>query len=239
MKFILASLAILCFLLTTIPAWAQTYENGPINGTTDAWTINSAYVVSDTFVVPPSGFAVWGFSFGVWEFPGDHMTSVDWAITSAPIGGTVYGQGTAGGINLTDKFLSTDQYGYNIDLIVASIPNVNVTGGDTYWLSLRNAVVPSGDPVYWDENSGVGCKSPGCPSEAVQYGLLQQGSVTTIGTIPSEAFTVDIYVGCAGTKGPVGACGLEPSDAPEASSFLLLGTGIIGLAAALRCKVPW
>ena len=26
------------------------YENGPVNGTTDAWTINFGYVVSDTFV---------------------------------------------------------------------------------------------------------------------------------------------------------------------------------------------
>ena len=35
--------------------------------------------------------------------------------------------------------------------------------------------------MYWDENSGVGCQSPGCPSQAQE---------DTIGTIPSEAFTL-------------------------------------------------
>ncbi len=30
------------------------YENGPVNGTTDAWTINFGYVVSDSFVLDGS-----------------------------------------------------------------------------------------------------------------------------------------------------------------------------------------
>jgi hypothetical protein len=34
------------------------YENGPVNGTTDAWTINFGYVVSDSFV--PSDSPVQG-----------------------------------------------------------------------------------------------------------------------------------------------------------------------------------
>ena len=41
------------------------------------------------------------------------------------------------------------------------------------WLTLANAVVPSGDPVYWDENNG--------PSAAQESAL---------GTIPSESFNV-------------------------------------------------
>jgi uncharacterized repeat protein (TIGR03803 family) len=36
--------------------------------------------------------------------------------------------------------------------------------------------------VYWDENSGVGCQSPGCPSQAQE---------NTLGTIPSEAFSLE------------------------------------------------
>ncbi len=37
--------------LAASPAFAQQdlYNNGPINGTTDAWTINFGYVVSDNF----------------------------------------------------------------------------------------------------------------------------------------------------------------------------------------------
>ena len=49
-------------------------------------------------------------------------------------------------------------------------------------MNLQNASVPSGDPVYWDENSGVGCESGGCPSQAYD---------NSVGTIPSESFTMD------------------------------------------------
>ncbi len=154
------------------------YENGPVNGTTDAWTINFGYVVSDSFV--PSGSPVNGFDIWVWEYPGDVMTSADWSITSAPNGGTVYGSGTVSGSSLTDTFISTNQYGYNIDKISASGLNVSLSSG-TVWLNLQNASVPSGDPVYWDENSGAGCNSPGCPSQAYE---------SAAGTIPSEAFDI-------------------------------------------------
>ncbi len=52
------------------PLDSWTYEDGPINGTTDAWTINFGYVVSDTFTVPSNSTAVTGFDFGAWEYPG-------------------------------------------------------------------------------------------------------------------------------------------------------------------------
>ena len=110
------------------------------------------------------------------------MTSLQWSITSEPNGGTVYGSGTVSGGNLTDKFISTNQFGYDIDKISASGLNVNVTSGGTYWLNLQNAAVPSGDPVFWDENSGVGCHSQGCPSQAYE---------SAVGTIASEAFDIN------------------------------------------------
>src|ERR1017187_5373122 len=80
--------------LAASPALAQQdlYDNGPINGTTDAWTISFGYVVSDRTdiqkvsimkAVDKTSPLLWkAFSFGVWEFPGDVMTSVDWSITS-------------------------------------------------------------------------------------------------------------------------------------------------------------
>ncbi len=155
------------------------YENGPVNGTTDAWTINFGYIVSDTFV--PSAAPVQGFDLYVWEFPGDSMSSVDWSITSGPNSGTVFGSGTVSGANLTDQFISTNQFGYDIDKISATGLNVTVTSGQTYWINVQNAAVPSGDPVFWDENSGVGCQSPGCPSQAYE---------SAVGTIASEAFDI-------------------------------------------------
>ena len=122
----IASLTLLCLVLAVIPASAQVlYGNGPINGTVDAWTINFGYVVSNGFNLPVAA-TVTGFDFGVWEFPGDSMTSVDWSITASENGGTVFGSGTASGANLADTFVSSNQYGYDIDPInVAGLKRVS------------------------------------------------------------------------------------------------------------------
>ena len=208
----IASLTILCLALVAVPAFAaQVYENGPINGSTDAYNISFGFIVSDSFVADNS--TVTGFMLGTWEFPGDVLKSVDWSITSQENGGTLYGSGTASGNNLTDQYISTNQYGYDIDKITVTGLNVAVTSGSEYWLNLQNATVPGGDPVLWDENSGAGCTSPGCPSQA---------SETFVGTIASEAFT--IKTGGTGTT-------------PEPNSILLFGSGILGAAGLLRRKL--
>jgi len=143
----IASLTLLC-LAVMLPALAQVlYDNGPINGNVEAWTINFGYVISDSFTLLNNS-TVGGFNLGAWEFPGDILTSVDWAITSQADGGTLYGSGTASGSNLTDQFIFTNQYGYDIDKITVTGLSVNLTSGTTYWLNLQNAMVPSGDPVY-------------------------------------------------------------------------------------------
>src|SRR5271157_4979966 len=154
MKLRIAWLVISCLALAAAPAWAR-YDNGPINGTTDAWAINFGYIVSDSFIAEPYNY-FYGFTFGVWELPGDVMTSVDWSVTSAPLAGwgqvppnarggslTTYGSGTASGWHLTDTFISTNQYGYDIDLITVQPLSVGLTLGTRYWLNLQNAVVPS------------------------------------------------------------------------------------------------
>jgi len=229
LKLRIASLAILCLALAAAPAWAQIYDNGAINGTTDAWTINFGYIVSDSYV-NGSGNPVTGFAFGVWEFPGDVMSSVDWSITSGENGGTLYGSGTASGANLRDKFISTNQYGYDIDEISVTGVNVATTSGTTYWLNLQNAAVPSGDPVYWDENSGRGCRGTGCPPPCALCASGSKASESTVGTIPSEAFTIP--GGCGGG----GACG-PSGPTPEPSSIMLFGSGILGLVEVLRRKL--
>jgi len=214
----LALLTILSLALATVPAWAGSwsYDNGPINGNVDAWTINFGFTVSDSYVA--GGSSVSGFSFGAREIPGDHVTGVDWILSTGPCSdpgsgcGTIVGFGTASS-NLTDTFLHDNIFGYAIDLITVSNLDVPEISGTQYWLTLANAVVPSTDPVYWDENSGVGCQSPGCPSTAYE---------SVLGTIPSESFTI------SGSSG---------ATTPEPSSILLFGAGLTGIAGLLRRKL--
>jgi PEP-CTERM motif len=199
-------------MLAMFPASAQVlYENGPINGTTNGWIFDFGFTVSDSFTLLNNS-TVGGFEFGAWEYPGDVLSSVDWSITSQENGGTVYGSGTASGNNLTDKFISTNQSGFDIDEITVAGLNVGLNGG-TYWLNLLDAQDPRGDPTYWDENSGAGCMSNGCPSKAYEF---------DIGTVPSESFTI------TGSGG---------GTTPEPSSFLLLASGVIGLGGVLRRKL--
>jgi hypothetical protein len=74
------SLPLLCFFLTVaLPAIAQQtlYENGPINGNQDAFTINFGFVVSDTFTISGGNSVVNGLSFGAWLEPGDMLESAE------------------------------------------------------------------------------------------------------------------------------------------------------------------
>ncbi len=214
----IASLTILLLAMAAVPAWAQnwSYDNGPINGGVDGWDINFGYTVSDSYVA--GGTLVTGFAFGAHEFPGDTVTSVEWILSTGPCSdpqggcGTILGSGTASGSNLTDKFLSHNGFGFDIDLITVSNLNVPETSGTEYWLTLENAMVPNnGDPVYWDQNSGTGCMSKGCPSTAYE---------SAVGTVPSESFTI---TGGSGTT-------------PEPGSFILLVSGLLGVAGVLRRK---
>jgi len=200
-------LAVLIVALATTPALAQTtYSNGPVNGTTDAWTINFGFVVSDSFTV---GFTqtVAGVQFAAWLFPGDVLETADVRIGSRPFGGTTYFDQV---VNFTQSACSGNQYGFNVCIESSTFSGPLLTGG-TYWLNLHNAVVNTGDPVYWDENSG--------PSSALDccngFGQVPPNA-TSVGTIPSESFTI---------LGQGTTCCAPSSGTPEPGSFVLLCSG--------------
>lgn len=150
------------------------YSNGPIDGicdiqgcTVDAYTINFGYTVTNSIL---AAGGVGGATFAFWLFPGDTVTSLDWSLGTQPFGSDL-GYGTASGGNVTQQFISTNQFGYDIASITVTGLSGSVSNGN--WLTLANAVVLNGDPVYWDENNG--------PSAAEE---------SAMGTIPSESFNV-------------------------------------------------
>jgi hypothetical protein len=201
----LSLLTIVCLVLAVAPAMAGTvYSNGAYNGTADAWTINFGFSVSDSFTVTGP---VTGLNLVYWDASAsDLLTTVDMALGSTSFGGTPQ---TLTGV--TNTFLGTNQFGYNLYQADYSVPNVPWSGAG--YVTLSNACSTSGcsvsNPIYWDENSG--------PSTAYE---------NTIGSIPSEAFTL------TGTTTTT-----SPSTTPEPSSIMLFGSGILGLAGVLRRKL--
>ncbi len=200
-------------LVTAVGASAGIlYENGPINGETDAWAINFGFVLSDTFTISTGNSTVTGMAFGAWLTPGDTLESAQVTLSSQPIGGgTVYFNGV---VDFTQSGCFLNNYSYDVCTETGSFTPTSLDNG-TYWVTLQNAVDTLNDPVYWDENSGIGCHSPGCPSEA------DNGS---IGTLPSEAFSI---LGSPNSGGST----------PEPGSLLLFASGVAGFAGMLRRKL--
>ena len=215
MKTRVCMLAVVAIVLVAgSPAFAQIlYENGPINGETDGWTINFGFVISDTFTISSGSSTVNGLAFGAWLMPGDVLESAEVTISTQEVGGgTVYFDQV---VNFTASNCFANNYGYNVCTETGSF-NGPTLGNGTLWLSLQNAVVNTGDPVYWDENSGVGCHSPGCPSEA------GNGS---IGTLPSESFSL------------LGTPSSGSGSVPEPGSLALVGCGFFAVVETVRRRM--
>jgi len=191
-------------VLAVAPAMAGTvYSNGPYNGTNDGWTINFGFSVSDSFTDAGST-PIGDLHLVYWDSSSsDLLTTVDMALGSTSFGGTPH---TLTGV--TNTFLGTNQYGFNLYQADYTFSPIASSGG---FVTLSNACSTSGcsisNPIYWDENSG--------PSTAYENSL---------GSIPSEAFTL--------TGGST-----SPGTTPEPSSILLFGSGILGLAGVLRRKL--
>jgi hypothetical protein len=211
MKLSLSMLATACALALVLlggaPARAQlVYDNGPINGTIDAFTINSGFVVSDSFAVS-SPTTLTGAQIGLWLNPGDSPTSVDWSIGTSTFGSDI-SSGT--GAILTDTFEFSNSFEYNIDEDTFALNGVLVPS-TTYWFTLQNLSIPSSDPGYWDENNG--------PSAAFDSALGSLAGFDIAGTTGSESFQL---FGPSSSVPEPGACALLGSLALTGAAFLRL-----------------
>jgi hypothetical protein len=133
--------------MAVVPALADLYSNGPINGTSSAFTINSGFAISDSFVLS-SASTVTGVDFGAWTFPGDSVTSVQWLIGTTPFANTYSGVAPA-----TDTFFGTADAFYTVDSDSFSTGSISL-GAGTYYLTLQSATTVDSDPALWDINYG-------------------------------------------------------------------------------------
>jgi hypothetical protein len=211
---LLTSTVFMVCLVLRLPAAAQQtlFEDGPINGTVNAYTINLGFVMSDSLTISGGTSTVTGISFGAWLFPGDTLNSAEVWISSDLQSGTTYFDQQ---VNFTVSNCFTNNYGYNVCQETASLPPFTLENG-TYWLTLQNAESADGNPVYWDENDGVGCHSEGCPSLA---------GPNDLGTNPPESFSI------------LGTAQTGTGTTPEPASLVLFGSGAIGVLSVLRRKL--
>jgi hypothetical protein len=205
MKLSIFAAAALLVCFAALPAVAQTdlYDNGPINPDGTQWTINLGFAVSDNFTLS-SAATVNGLQFESLMLPGDVLESAEVSITSQEFGGTNYFDQS---VNFTASNCFNNDFGFNVCTQTGTFNGPQLSAG-TYWVTLQNGVTNNGDPVYWDENSG--------PSLA---------SENTVGTIPSEAFTI------------LGTASSGTGSTPEPSALVLFGSGVAGMAGLLRRKL--
>jgi len=205
-----ASLTLLFLTLAAVPALAQgnVYDNGPLNGEVDSFTINFGFAVSDSFTVSNNNGHIGGMDFVAWLDPGDTDTSVEIQIGNQAFGNNLMDMTVA----LTQSACFMNDFGFDVCHESSTFNGPNLSNG-TYWVTLSNAVNDAGDPTYWDQNSGAGCMSPGCPSQAEN----------DTGSIPSETFTLTAQ----GTTTTTGSM-------PEPNSILLFGVGALAVVGRLR-----
>jgi hypothetical protein len=201
--------------LAAVPAFAgpdYLYNNTSTGSfSTDGWGINQG--ITDSFTLTQNS-TITGAMVGLWLSSGDTPTSVTWEITTVPnpdiVNQTFHPPPFPAG-SVTSPIAFTlgagSLYGYDIYQAFFSIPDLTLTAG-TYWLELDSGTTTLGyNNISWDESDG--------PSTAYAGDIgLMSGS---------ETFGIEGYVG-----GPV---------VPEPTSFLLLGSGLAGLAGVIKRKL--
>jgi hypothetical protein len=124
------------------------YDNGPLNGTINAWNVTPPFTVSDSFTLGGTTNLT-SVQVGLWLRPGDTPSMVDWSI-----GTTHFASDISSG---TSSFSNTFQYtsGFGYDLYESVFNITGTAGAGTFYLTLGNGTSANSNNFFWDENDGL------------------------------------------------------------------------------------
>jgi len=210
---------VLICAVAAVPACAETlYDNSTSTSyQSTGWGFQPPLEIADSFTLTAAS-NLSQISFGNWIAAGDTLSSVDWAITTGAFSGSTLASGTATTFSTTLENASPSLDGWTVCSDLFSIPALSLSAG-TYYLQLDNAVESADYSTFWDLSNG--------PSSGWGYNTAFPGAYSLSGAYGSGSQTFAIY----------GTSSAARTVTPEPSSFLLLGSGLAGLAGFIKRKM--